>query len=87
MLNTTRLPLRMLAFGYARRDRQEQVQACGGNRTGLASGPQRPMAANLPIFEGWYAISEANRIFGFDRQIGKYFADIFTKLVNLFFSK
>ena len=27
----------------------------------------------LTYLEGWYAISEANRIFGFDGRIGTYF--------------
>ena len=32
----------------------------------VISAPVRPMAANCPTLKGWYAISEANRIFGFD---------------------
>jgi hypothetical protein len=30
------------------------------------SAPAKPMGANSPTSEGWYAISEANRLFGFD---------------------
>ena len=33
----------------------------------------------LTYLEGWYAISEANRIFGFDGWIGTYFVCYFYK--------
>ena len=44
----------------------KQVQALQRNLDHRTSAPARPMAASFSYIEGWYAISEANRIFGFD---------------------
>ena len=55
----------------------KQVQALRRQPNSRYIRSREAHGRELTYLEGWYAISEANRIFGFDGRIGTYFAYYF----------
>jgi recombination DNA repair RAD52 pathway protein len=55
----------------------KQVQALRRQPNSRYIRTREAHGRELTYLEGWYTISEANRIFGFDGRIGTYFAYYF----------